>query len=163
MDVELSALNALEIAEKIERNGATFYRRAAGLSSDPDMVLLFVQLAQWETRHLRVFQEMKKRCLRQDQDDALPGHSAGDLLDARVMAGLAVFGIQKDPSRDLISCEGRPDVLRMALDKERDSIVFYSGLRAFMPQAADQKAIEDIITEEMKHVRILVQSLEQTA
>ena len=163
MDVELSALNALEIAEKIERNGATFYRRAAGLSSDPDMVLLFVQLAQWEMRHVKVFQEMKKRCLHQGRYDASPGHGAGDLLDARVMAGLAVFGMQKDPSRDLTGCESRPDVLRMAIDKERDSIVFYSGLRAFVPQVGDQKAIEDVIAEEMKHVRILVQSLEQTA
>ncbi len=41
MGVEFNAFEAFEIAEKIERNGARFYRRAAELFDDPGLAKLF--------------------------------------------------------------------------------------------------------------------------
>jgi len=81
--------------------------------------------------------------------------------DAQALAGLAVFGIQPDPAQQLTGEESRADVLRMAIEKEKDSIVYYTGLKDFVPRERDREVIEAIIQEEMKHVRILVQSLEQ--
>lgn len=161
MTVEMSGYEVLEIAEKIERNGMKFYRRAAGLCKDDKISTLFVQLAQWEARHVEVFKEMRQRLTAEHWKlgDIAPGKVDGP--DARGLAGLAVFGIQPDPVHELTGTEGKAEVLRAAIEKEKDSIVYYTGLRDFVPKEADRKAVEEIIREEMKHVRILVQSLEQ--
>jgi rubrerythrin len=155
---ELTAVEAIEIAERIERNGAKFYRHAAGLSADRRISSLFVELAQWESRHQKVFEEMRERYAARMPADARDG-SRADGFDATAMAGLAVFGIQPDPAEELTGRESRTDVLKLAVEKEKDSIVFYSGLKGFLANRRDGKVLEDIIAEEMKHVRILAQSL----
>jgi rubrerythrin len=162
MDVEMSGYEVLEIAEKIERNGVKFYRRAAGLCNDAGISTLFVQLAQWESKHIEVFRQMRERLASQHWQlgDLRPDRLDGP--DARAMAGLAVFGIQPDPNQELTGNESRADVLRLAIEKEKDSIVYYTGLKDFVPQEVDRKTLDEVIQEEMKHVRILVQSLEQT-
>ncbi len=154
MDVEMAGREVLEIAEQIERNGVKFYRRAAGLCDDDRISTLFVQLAQWEAKHEGIFRRMRQ-CL-------TAGHPEPGRADAHDLAGLAVFGIQPDPSRELTGEESRADVLRIAIEKEKDSIVYYTGLKDFVPQETDRQVVEEIIQEEMKHVRILTQSLEQT-
>lgn len=161
MDGELSAFDVLEIAEKIERNGAKFYRRAAGLIKDPDISTLFVNLAQWESRHIEVFRQMKERLSRQrwEQGELVPQRIG--LPESQVMAGLAVFGVQPDPADELRGHETKADVLRMALEKEKDSIVYYAGLKDFVADQTDKDLIDEVIEEEKKHVRILMQSLEQ--
>ena len=161
MDTEMTGYEVLEVAEKIERNGAKFYRRAAATCNDADISSLFVQLGQWESRHIQLFREMKEELA--EQKWAL-GDIAPDRVgapDAQALAGLAVFGIQPDPAQQLTGEESRADVLRMAIEKEKDSIVYYTGLKDFVPRERDREVIEAIIQEEMKHVRILVQSLEQ--
>ena len=77
------------------------------------------------------------------------------------MAGLAVFGIRSDPARELHGRQNRTDILRRAVEKEKDSVVFYHGLKEFVPAEADKRKIDDIIKEEMKHIVILDQSLKQ--
>lgn len=162
MDVEMNGYEVLEIAERIERNGAKFYRRAATICSEPKISTLFVELGQWESQHIKVFKDMKERSVEQKWEigDLAPGRVG--VTDARALAGLAVFGIQPNPADELTGHETRADVLRLAIEKEKDSIVYYTGLKGFIPREQDRKVIEDIIQEEMKHVRILAQSLEQT-
>jgi len=161
MDVEMSGYEVLEIAEKIERNGVKFYRRAAALFDDSDITTLFVRLGQWETRHIQVFKEMKQHLTEQQWElgDFAPDRVGAP--DALALASMAVFGIQPDPAEQLNGRETRADVLRIAIENEKDSIVYYTGLKGFVPHQRDRKIIEDVIQEEMKHVRILVQSLEQ--
>ncbi len=160
MDEPLSAYDVLEIAERIERNGAKFYRRAAGLVDDPDVSTLFVNLAQWESRHQEIFRQMKERLgdRRWEQGTLTPHRVASG--NPGVMAGLAVFGVQPDPAAEIDGRRSKADMLRMAVGKERDSIIYYLGLRDFVGNEADQATIEEVIAEEKKHVRILMQSLE---
>ncbi len=158
MDIELTAFDALEIAERIERNGARFYRHAAGLCGDHRTQSLFAQLAQWETQHLEIFGQLKQRYAARRPADV--AHAHGDKTKATQMAGLAVFGMQPDPADELSGRETREDVLRLALEKEKDSVVFYSGLKSFLTDPHDSDALDAIIAEELKHVRILTESLQ---
>ena len=164
MGVTFNAFEVFEIAEQIERNGAKFYRRAADLfKQDRGARKMFLELANWEAKHEQVFAGMRKQ---------LSEHGAGvrtfrpedDLLpEAQAMAGMAVFGIRPDPSEALTGNESKQDILRLAIANERDSIVYYIGLKDFVAAEAGRDKIEDIIKEEMRHVRILTQSLEQWA
>jgi len=162
MDLEMNGYEVLEIAERIERNGSRFYRRAAAICTAPSLSTLLVELAQWESQHIKVFKDMKERSIEQKWEigDLAPDRVGS--LDARALAGLAVFGIQPNPADELTGHESRADILRLAIEKEKDSIVYYTGLKDLMPYEQDRKVVEEIIQEEMRHVRILSQSLEQT-
>ena len=83
------------------------------------------------------------------------------MFTPRAMAGLAVFGIKPDPTEELTGKESIVDVLMKAIEKEKDSIVYYTGLKEFIPTQAGKDKIDDIIKEELRHIRILSQSLAQ--
>jgi rubrerythrin len=160
MDIEFNAFEVFEIAERIERNGARFYRRAADLF-DADTAKMFLDLANWETEHVQVFSDMRKQLSGLSQELRTFKPEDNILLDAQAMAGLAVFGIRPDPSGELTGKEDKVDVLRKAIEKEKDTIVYYTGLKDFVPVRAGKDKIEDIIKEEMRHISILSQSLQQ--
>lgn len=160
MSVEFNAFEIFEIAEKIERNGSKFYRRAAELFDDSRVRNMFLQLAEWETAHEQLFADMRNELSAQGPEFRTFELENNVVFDAQSMAGLAVFGNRMEPSEELTGKEGITDILKIALEKEKDSIVFYTGLRAFIPVTAGQDKIRDIIIEEMRHIRILNQSLE---
>jgi len=155
-----NAIEVFEIAEQIERNGAAFYRRAAELFEDSDAAGIFTKLADWEVKHEAAFAEMRKQLA--DEPVELSTFDPEDApLDAKAMAGLAAFGLRPDPSAELAGCKTKADVLNLALQKEKDTIVYYTGLKEFVPVAAAINKIGDIIKEELRHIRIINQSLEQ--
>lgn len=161
MNIEFNAFEVFEIAERIERNGARFYRKAAQLFDDVSTNKMFLELANWETKHIEVFADMRKQLFELSRELRAFKPDNNVLLDAQAMAGLAVFGIRPDPSDELTGKESIVDVLKKAIQKEKDSIVYYTGLKDFVPVRAGKHKIDDIIREEMHHVRILNQSLEQ--
>jgi rubrerythrin len=160
MTVTFNAFEVFEIAEQIERNGTNFYIRAAELFDDPNTCQMFLRLAEWEKEHEQTFAQMKQQLSEQNRHASTP--APDDLLpDPRVMAGLAVFGIRSDPAEELRGRQEKTDIIRRAIEKEKDSIVFYHGLKEFVPARADKDKIDDIIKEEMRHIVILDQSLKQ--
>jgi len=161
MNVKFNAFEVFEIAEQIERNGSNFYTRAAELFDEPKTSQMFLNLAEWEKEHERVFARMKQELSEQNRHES--SRRADDLLpDPRVMAGMAVFGIRSDPADELHGRQTETDIVRRAVGKEKDSIVFYHGLKEFVPGRADKSKIDDIIKEEMKHIVILDQVMSKT-
>jgi len=155
-----NAFEVFEIAEQIERNGARFYRRAAEIFDDPDVSAMFLEMADWETGHEAIFAAMREQL--RGEDGLERGFNLEDApLDPKAMAGLAAFGINPDPATELTGTETRAHVLKMAIGKEKDSVVYYTGLKEFVPAQGDKDKIDGIIKEEMRHIRILNQSLEQ--
>lgn len=155
-----NAIEVFEIAEQIERNAGAFYRKAAELFKDSEVSGIFLKLADWEIGHEAVFAAMRKRLSEQGRE--LSTFDPEDApLDAKAMAGLAAFGIGPDPAAELTASETRADALRMALRKEKDTIVYYTGLKGFVREAGSVDKIDEIIEEELRHIRIISQSLEQ--
>jgi rubrerythrin len=162
VNVTLSALEVFEIAEQIERNGAKFYRRAATLFGDSEVCQLFIKLADWEVEHEQIFRDMGKR-MYGSNTASMSCRPESALPDPKVMAGLAIFGIRAEPTEELSGKESLDDILKRAVEKEKDSIVFYNGLKDFLSDPADRAAVDRILTEEMKHIRILHELLDKNA
>jgi rubrerythrin len=158
MKVTFNAFEVFEIAEQIERNGTNFYIRAAELFDDPKTCQMFLNLAEWEKEHERTFARMKQQLSEQNRHANTP-RPDNLLPDPRVMAGMAVFGIRSDPAEELHGRQNETDIIRRAVEKEKDSIVFYHGLKEFVPAGPDKNKIDDIIKEEMRHIVILDQLL----
>ena len=108
-----------------------------------------------------LFKDMKKQLSDESRELKTFKPENNMLIDAQAMAGLAVFGIRPDPAEEFTGKESVEDIFTKAIEKEKNSIVYYTGLRSFVPTRAGKHKIDDIISEEMRHIRILGQSLEQ--
>ena len=51
------------------------------------------------------------------------------------------------------------EILKSAIEAEKDSIVFYLGMKDVVPDSLGKKRIDDIIREEMSHIRLLSREL----
>ena len=160
MTVTLNSTAVFEIAERIERNGAAFYRRAAKMFDAPGVCKILLDLAAWEDKHERIFSRMRAQLPKQDAGAGTRGQEQ-ELPEPQVMAGLAVFGMRANPAEELHGNENRIDILRMALQKEKTSIVFYHGLKDFVRGRDVRRQVDRIIKEEMRHVVTLGQLFDE--
>jgi rubrerythrin len=168
MDREFSADEVLEIAERMERNAVKFYRKAAGICDDPKISKTFVDPARWERQHARIFADMREGLsdvswtdkARQSPDLA---RFILDVLEpSPVESPLPlVFGDRENPPDALIGNPTKADVLKTAIQKEKDAISYFTRLQGFVPGHHNAQAIEAVIREEERHMKILVQSLGQ--
>ena len=155
MSFEFNADEILEMAEHIERNGARFYRRAAELVEEAAIRKLLEDLAAWEDGHERAFVTMRADLAAHESEPQVfdPEHEISMYL--RAMADGHVFDARVDPADTLTGRESAEDILRMAIGQEKDSIVFYTGLKEMISQTAGKERIEAIIKEEMGHIGFL--------
>ena len=151
-----TAAEALEMAMKIEKNGETFYNAVATKSTDPNIKLLFEDLAVQEQGHYRVFQKMLGEV---KPTPELPT-AMYEEYQAYLQAALdnALFA---GPDKALALAEqvqDRETVLRVAIGFEKDTLLFFYDLRE-MVNEADRDAISRIIREEKAHLRRLAMML----
>ena len=64
MGITFTADEIFEMAEKIEKNGAEFYREAAEKATDKDTKQMLLDMAVMEQGHLETFQDMRKELSR---------------------------------------------------------------------------------------------------
>ena len=153
-----NADEVLKIAEQIERNGISFYEKAAErFSGDEKQTLL--RLADMERTHEQVFAAMRRELSAADQElKALdPEGEAGKYLAA--FADGQIFAPKAD-STALFSPENSArDILETAIGLEKDSVVFYVAIKEAVPAALGEDKINWIIQEEMAHIVLLSRTL----
>ena len=158
--IHYNADEILEMAEQIERNGANFYARTAENTDDPEAKKLLLELSVWEQDHEKTFAEMREE-LRGQPDEADVDDLAGSYL--RAIADGHVFDIQTDPAELLSGNESLEEILNMAIDQEKNSIIFYLGMQVEMPDLLGTGRVEKIIREEMGHIAMLSNKLSELA
>lgn len=154
MAFTLNAFELFDIAEQIEHNGAEFYRKAAEIFDETEISGLFLRLADWEMKHKKIFALMREQ-LAEPNQQTIERRTDESQPEKKVMAGLAVFGIRPNPVNEFDGGESKADIIKIAIEKEKDSIVFYSGLKDFAAPGIAKDKIDDIIKEELRHIRIL--------
>jgi len=145
----------LQMAERIERNGARFYRRAAeACQADEASKATFLELAEMEDGHERTFAEMRVALGGTETQTSTfdPEGQTAAYLEA--MADANVFGPDTDPV-DLVCDKSAAELLKIAIDLEKESIVFYLVLRDLVSAPAGRDKVERILQEEMAHVALL--------
>jgi rubrerythrin len=159
MSYDFNADEIFAIAEKIEENGEAFYRRAARAISCEKTKEMLERLADMEVAHKKLFALMRKDLPAQGRQSTVfdPDGEAAQYLQS--FADTRVFDTRQDPAAlvDPNSCSDADvlAVLGFAVDREKDSIVFYLGMKNLVPDAKGKKDIDAIIAEEMGHIRIL--------
>jgi rubrerythrin len=155
LSFQFNADEILEMAEQIERNGARFYRKAAQMLEDEKIAKLLLDLAAWEDGHEKVFANLRERLTDSERRPTTfdPDHEGS--LYLRAMADGHVFDVKLDPADLLTGKETKAEILRLALGQEKDSIVFYLGLKELIAETGGKEKIDEIITEEMRHIGFL--------
>jgi len=158
MSKPFSADEVFEMAEQIERNGAKFYRAAA--EKFPTVRELLAALAEWEDRHERAFASMRAELAGTGDNQPVFDPDGQAMMYLRVMADGHIFNVKADPAEQLAGKDTPEEVLKMAIDVERDSVAFYVGLTEAVSDKAGKEKVTDIVREEISHVAILQHKLE---
>jgi rubrerythrin len=163
MAFDFNADEIFEMAEQIEINGANFYREMADNISELSIRRLFLDLAAMEDIHKKVFSEMRANLSDQDRESTLFDPDGESAQYLRALADLRVFtqGVEERFTFPGGSTETEKyrKVFWAAIGREKESIVFYLGLKGLVPEKLGKDKIDDIIQEEMKHLRILSNKL----
>jgi rubrerythrin len=155
MSKTFNADEIFEIALQIERNGAAFYRRAAEGPFDEKEKEKLLELAEMEVCHEQTFATMRTEQMNAPISFDPDGEAARYL---GVIADGNVFDLCHDPAEGL-SGKTIEEILKIAIDLEKDSIVFYLGLRDLVPENLGKEKVEAIIKEEMGHITLLSDEL----
>ena len=155
MSITFNAFEIFEMAEQIERNGAKFYRKAAKNISDKNMCQMLLDLADMEIEHEKTFADMRKQLSDEAHKLRVFDPENEIALYLQAMANGHVFDPNKDMSQQLKGNETAEGILKLAIDAEKDSIVFYLGLKGFVSVKAGKDRVEAIIKEEMGHIVLL--------
>ena len=149
MTYNFNADEIFEMAEQIERNGASFYRRSAESIADPAEKKLLLDLAAMEDEHEKTFADLRAGLSEKEKFTNLFDPEGETALYLRALADIRVFFEKK------IDMSSMEEILKEAILAEKDSIVFYLGMKEMVPVNSGKTKIDAIIKEEMAHIKLL--------
>jgi rubrerythrin len=152
MKFNLTADEVFEIAEQIERNGAAFYYKASQIAQNELANQLMLTLAKKEEEHEVTFAMLRKH-LADDRFGAEiiePGSDVEKYL--HTLANTRVFDARRKASDILTGSESLEQILQTAIQFEKDSILYYLGLKNVVRNGNDKEHINTIIYEEVSHI-----------
>jgi rubrerythrin len=153
MQYDFNANEILQMAEQLERNGADFYRKSMEKVQNTAGKELLLSLAEMEDQHEKTFATLRSKLTANEKAQTVfdPG---GDTV--RYLKALADSKVFFEKTIDTDNLEG---ILKEAITAEKDSILFYLGLKDVVPEALGKDRIDEVIKEEMSHINLLTREL----
>jgi rubrerythrin len=147
IDIE-NVKDAILTAIQMEKDGYSFYMKAAAQTNSDMGRSIFESLASDEQQHLDVFQKMF--------EDKVSQSEWNDLVDSsKKYAKIPIFptDLKDAPGMDTDSTE--LDALRMAMDSEKEAIEYYDKIKERLDDKDIQNVIDEIIEQEKNHYSLL--------
>jgi rubrerythrin len=156
-------IEAAKIAQSMEKNGLTFYQKAAAKAKAEGAKALFLQLVEDEKRHLAMFEGLEETL--QANRRGAAGYADDDEIAAYIDRLLQTQVFAADGAVARLADEATDDVSAMAtaMKAERDAIVFYQEMLDFVDSKDAQETFTIILLEERRHLRLLGEQCEQCA
>ena len=149
MAYDFSAGEIFDMAQQLEKNGVAFYRKAAENVSDEKSKKLLINLSLMEDAHEKTFAKMKKELMESEKTSSVFDPQGESALYLKALVDTRVFFEKK------IDVTSMLEILKDAIVAEKDSILFYLGMKDLVPEKMGKDRIENIINEEMKHITML--------
>jgi rubrerythrin len=153
MAYDFTAKEIFEMAKQIERNGVAFYQKAAKSVSDASEKDMLLELAKMEEDHEETFIKMEAQLKEQETAPTVFDPEDESVQYLKSLADTRVF-FEKE-----IDLSSMKSILKAAITAEKDSIVFYLGMKELVPETLGKDRIDGIIKEEMSHIRLLGKKL----
>lgn len=143
----------LEVAVQMEADGMKFYSQAAKNASDGEMKAMLLSLAEWEEKHYEQFSKIKDEVVNSSDAIVSPDNEAALYLDAFVTG--AIFDANANPFEYLTEKSSLSEILKIAIALEKDAVCYYLGIKMTVSGQKSKDKVEQIIKEEMEHIKIL--------
>ena len=159
MGISFNADEIFEMAEEIERQGARFYSEASKMAPTEEMKKFFLELTEMEAKHLKIFADMRKQLSEDEKTTTTYDPDNEAALYLKTMADAKGWEGRISPTQKLTGKEPMKEVIEIALNAEKESVVFYYGLKSMVSKEAGRDKVEQIIMEELSHIRTLLEYL----
>ena len=161
MSITFNADEIFEMAEQIERNGAKFYREAAEKAGDADVQKMLLEMAAMEDGHEQTFIQMRKDLTAAEKESTVydPDNEVAQYL--QTMADFHGTEGKVSATEKFTGNESMAEVLKVAMQAEKNSIAFYVGIKDLLPNKEGKDRVQSIIIEEMAHVSTIGAKLQQ--
>lgn len=142
-------IEILDMAIRIERNGEGFYRDAMEKVSNPSSKAFLKMLAEEEVRHMEWF-AAKKSTFQSEKRDPLLDQIGSSMLEGII--GDQTFSLKE---LDISQLSDEQALFQAAIEFERDTIVFFEMIQAFVGNDDVSEELKEIIEEEYRHIDFL--------
>ncbi len=139
----------IDLAIQIEKNAETVYRKALLKMTNPSLVSILQWLADEEVEHAEWFRQLKKTIDPQVKDPAVEAMGKSLLSD---VLGKQSFSLRE---ADFGKISRLAHLLSLAIEFEKDKIIFYKMLRPFIAERETLDFLQKIIAEETHHIQEL--------
>ena len=161
MDTQFNAFAILQIAEEVESKAARFYLLAAGRFADEDRRRLCCDLVEWRAEHRDAWWRLRRQYSERNGESGSVDPHNYVLSNPRTMAGLTGFGTARNGYSRITGHETKEQLLQDAIRRSQGIVIFYHGLKEFARGPDSRMMIDNVISEEDRHVRLLTNALGQ--
>ena len=155
MNIEFNVDQILQMSERIEQNNARFYQSAAEQAEASENKAFLEKMAAFELRHESYFARLRSELSRAEKEQRTFDPDNQSMQYCQNHADIQQLFDDEIDYSDIRT------VLKTAIQHEKDSIVFYLGMRDYVPERLGRSKVDEIIQEEMSHINILTQQLNQ--
>ena len=145
----------IDLATQIEENGENVYRKAVEKAPNPSLASLLQWLADEEAKHISWFNELREVANSTPIDPQLEELGKNIL---RSVVGEQSFSLDE---ADFSRIDTVKELLRLAIEFEKDTILFYEMIQTFVQDRETLDHLKEIIEEETRHIGLLEEYLER--
>jgi rubrerythrin len=143
----------IDLAIRIERNGEATYKKAHEQTSNPSLASLLQWLAEEESEHQKWFTRFRAEVNTTLVDPRF------DEMGKTILEGVLgdqAFSIQE---ADFSKIDDMKNLIKLSMEFEKDTLLFYEMLSAFIEDEKILNQLNRIIEEENRHARLLEDAL----
>ena len=149
---------ALKIAISIEEEGLEFYSILMKSAKDTKVKEIFSKLASAEKEHLALFQKAYLEITSPSSSVVGCEDYTVDLY-IKYLIDTGVFTQKGEARRLATEIKTDADALKIGIQAEKDSILYYSEAAKNTKFETGKKAFEQLAIEEKKHLKLLAEQL----
>ena len=146
-----SGSEIVEIGIQIEKNGRDFYSTLEKKSKNQRASEMFKYLAGEEEKHIKIFQEILDKT---EKYEPIGLYADEYFAYMNALASEYVFTKENKGEEIAKTIESDKEAVNMGIGFEKDSIIFYEGMKKAVPEY-DLKIVDELIMQEQRHLRIL--------
>jgi rubrerythrin len=143
-----SLAEVYDLGIRIEKNGEKFYRDALKQAWSEPIADMLGLLAEEEVKHVDFFVKRLDALKQKRENPFLDEMSTSMLKD---ILGNQTFSLKE---ADVSKIRSVDELVALAIEFEKDTILFYEMIGSFMPDEGSLRELKEIVKEEERHVRL---------
>ncbi len=137
----------VEMGIQIEKNGKDFYETLPGQSKSEEAKGIFKYLAQEEKKHIVTFQKILDSVHKYEPPESYPGEYFAYM---NALASEYVFTKENKGGEIAKDTKSDKEAVELGLKFEKDSIIFYEGMKKVVP-GNQHEIVDALIAQEKNH------------